>query len=262
MAPNPVRLRSQDDLTWAVRRHSDDRIGCGPHENGLHELLASFVSSGSTFVDVGAHVGHYSLRIAKHCSRVVAIEPNPAASEALHANISLNNLTNVTVLDVAAHHRAERLRLWDPFNVTAGSCTRTLSQGEVSPRPAGYGISTLFVGSDGFGKYLDLVDAQPIDAIIGLRDVALVKIDVEGNEGNVLAGARRTMARFQPTLLVEMHHNMYGKGIWTAVVGELSALNYAWKVVRVPQRSTLSAAGGYEFIYAEPVTRELRNLPL
>lgn len=262
MTPDPVHLRSRDDLTWAVRRHSDDRIGPGPHENGLHELLTGFVPSGSTFMDVGAHVGHYSVRMAKHCSRVVAIEPNPAATRALRANISLNMLTNVTVLDLAAHHRTERLRLWDPFNVTAGSCTRTLSQGTVSPRPAGYGISTLFVGPDGYGKDLDLVDGRPIDTLTELGDVALIKIDVEGNEGNVLAGARQTMARHQPTVLVEMHHNMYEENIWSAVINELSALDYRWNVVRLPQPSTLSTATEYEFIYAEPASRELRNLSI
>jgi FkbM family methyltransferase len=259
---DPVRLRSQDDLTWAVRGDSDDRIGPGPHENGLHELMAGLVSPGSTFVDVGAHVGHYSLRMAKHCSRVVAIEPNPAASRALRANISLNKLTNVTVLDVAAHHRTERLRLWDPFNVTAGSCTRTLSQGAISPRPGGYGISTLYAGPEGLGKYLDLVDAQPIDAITGLRDIDLIKIDVEGNEGNALAGARRTIARHQPTVLVEMHHNMYEEDIWPAVINELKALNYRWDVLRVPQPSAVSTNQECEFIYAEPAARKLKHLEI
>lgn len=263
MAREPGSVHHRDGLMWMVREHSDDHIGPGPHEHGLHRRLASFLSADSLFVDAGAHVGHYSLRLADHCTRVVAIEPNPRAREQLCRNVQLNRLGNVDVLGFAAHHREVDLRLWDPFNVTAGSCTRTLSADESPGPPAGYGMATMFF-DDGFGKFLGSAEARTIDFMVEPYDepVALLKIDVEGNEGNVLAGAVRTMTRDRPTIFIEMHHSMYGHDIWTAVVEQLTTLGYEWDLVALPQRSAMTALDKNEFIYAEPVSRGLREFIL
>lgn len=253
---------SRNDLLWSVRQNSDDRIGPGPHEEGLSDFLLHFVSETSTFLDVGAHVGHYALRLAAHCSSVIAIEPNPQARSALVANIDLNDLTNVMVCGAAAHRRAEALRLWDPFDVTGGSCTRTLGPSEVSPRPAGYGISTLFFGGRRFGRYLGMVNAETIDAIVGVHErVSLMKVDVEGNEGNVLAGARATIQRNQPSILIEMHHDMYGEDVWLSVVEQLGELNYLWDVLSLRREANSFSSGKCDFIFAEPDSRKFNGRP-
>lgn len=256
------RLYERDDLTWSIRPGSDDRIGPGPHEDGMHGKLQHIVSANEVFVDAGAHVGHYTLRMARHGATVIAIEPNPEAREALFTNINLNSLTNVKVHGVAAHSRTDTLRLWDPFNVIAGSCTRTVPQTEGCPLPAGYGISTLFVGRNGVGEYLGQTAALPIDVLTSaLEDrVALIKMDVEGNEGNALAGAHRTISRDQPAVIIEMHDSMYGGRIRDAVLEQLSSLDYRWQSLTLDQQSVVTTSRVCEFIYAEPRSREFTDI--
>jgi len=61
-----------------------------------------------TFVDVGAHIGKYTLQIAKivgETGRVVAVEPHPTTFQILRRNIELNSLKNVFAVNVACYRK-------------------------------------------------------------------------------------------------------------------------------------------------------------
>ncbi|MEU5881994.1 FkbM family methyltransferase [Spirillospora sp. NPDC047279] len=242
-------LIQYDGLSWALRPASDDRVGPGPHEQDIWRLAASFATPGSAFVDVGAHVGHYSLRLSRDFTRVIAVEPNPAALYTLHLNLRLNDITNVTVHPVAAHASAARLRLWDPYNVTAGACTRTLALDEPAILPADGTGSAAHTG-----VFLDEVDARPIDLIAASSPerIALIKIDIEGLEGRALAGAADTLRAHRPALLIEMHDSMYGHHIKTDVLEQLSRHNYTWCEFSLYQRSKMTSSDMCPYLYAEP----------
>src|SRR5438445_13762141 len=59
------------------------------------------VKPGDVVVDVGAHIGRYTLMAARYASRVVAVEPEPSNFFALLSNIRFNSYSNVTALCVA-----------------------------------------------------------------------------------------------------------------------------------------------------------------
>ncbi len=65
-----------------------------------------------------------------------------------------------------------------------------------------YTAANNFGGISGMGGPSEPVDIIPVDAL-GLQRCHLMKIDVEGMEGEVLAGATSTIARFRPVLYVE-----------------------------------------------------------
>ncbi|TMR92597.1 FkbM family methyltransferase [Nonomuraea basaltis] len=248
-------LTKCDGFTWALRPDSGDRVGPGPHEQDIWRLARSFAAPGLAFIDVGAHVGHYTLRMAEAFARVIAIEPNPAALQTLRLNLQLNDIGNVDVHPVAAHESRARLRLWDPFNVTAGPCTRTLTADEPATVPADCEISTLHSREDGFGAFLGDVDALPIDLIAcrSKERVRLIKIDIEGHEGKALAGAAETIRHHQPAILIEMHDSMYGERIKDEVVEQLSRHDYVWCDFSLYQRSKMTQSDMCPYIYAEPV---------
>ncbi|MFB6577464.1 MULTISPECIES: FkbM family methyltransferase [unclassified Streptomyces] len=249
-----AKLVESDGFWWTVRPGSGDRMGPGPHEQDIWRLLRSFGAEDAVFIDVGAHVGHFAVRLAGLFSRVVAIEPNPAAVEVLRANLRLNGIGNVTIHPVAAHDTPARLRLWDPFNVMAGPCTRSLAPGDPADPPADCIPSTLFTTDHCIGAFLDETEGLPIDAIMAGSNerVGLMKLDVEGHEAKTLAGAAATIRAHRPTLLIEMHDPMYGPHIRHEVVDQLSQLAYSWCEFSLYQRSKMTPSDMCPYIYAEP----------
>ena len=140
------------------------------------------------FVDVGAHVGLYTVAAALHGpGRVLAFEPNPSARTQLDGNVALNGCANVLVVPKAAGDAPGSALLHVP---------RT-------PDPS---FSSLAGGRFAEGEPID-VEVTTVDAEVegaGLRP-SVVKIDVEGGELAVVGGMQRTLERHRPVLLVEVN---------------------------------------------------------
>ena len=149
-------------------------------------LLDSILQPGDWAIDIGANVGHYTMRMAElvgGSGRVIALEPAPDTFALLAANARFFAHANVSLLNVAASDR-------------------TTSVGIEVPR-----------FSNGLANYYqarltaDPVDLQvlafPVDALALPVTVKLVKIDVEGHELPVLLGMRGLLERDHPVLIVE-----------------------------------------------------------
>jgi len=144
------------------------------------------IDGGGVFVDVGAHVGRYTIPLAKAVGDgglVIAVEPHPENYEILVRNIELNGLKNVVAVNKAAYSRVCKLKLYT-----------ALRHGQHS-----------VVKDHGLGYVI--VDAEPVDDILnrlGVEKVSCVKIDVEGAELEVLKGMRRTLEKHRPRVIVEV----------------------------------------------------------
>jgi FkbM family methyltransferase len=142
-------------------------------------------------VDVGAHIGMYTVRAARELAkrgrgRVLAFEPNPSARAQLDENLRLNACENVIVVAAAAGAAEGRAVLHVP----------------ASADPS---FSSLEPGRFAEGDAVD-VETTTVDAAVASHDLApsFLKVDVEGRELDVLRGGVETLSRFRPTLLVEV----------------------------------------------------------
>lgn len=154
--------------------------------------------AGSTVIDVGANIGimSCSLAVQRPDLSIIAIEPVPPNVECLRRNVAANALKNVQVIHAAASDKPGVVRV----NIN-GPWSAVLEHGEVE------------------------VPAVTLDQFIDHK-VAFVKIDVEGWEPYVLAGARALMAAYRPSVLMEwnswslmnMHHDpiAFSRAIWSA----------------------------------------------
>lgn len=154
----------------------------------------SFPQRGRTFLDIGAHVGTWALRLAPQFERVFCFEPDPRGSLALRKNLDLAGLTNVEVITKAVADKAGRARLSRYPN----PCTNTLMRPELVGRthPTDRPDDVLEV---------ETVSIDDFCAERGIMDVDFVKIDAEAAELLIVQGALKTLREQRPDFFIEMH---------------------------------------------------------
>jgi FkbM family methyltransferase len=134
---------------------------------------------GSVVADVGANIGHYMMLFARHVGPnglVLSFEPDPENLIELRRNVESHSLCNVEVHAVAVGAADVDVNLQPGLNAR--------------------------VTLDGSGPVV--VAQRRLDSVVGGR-LDLLKVDVEGYEGHVLAGATRVLRALRPRLFVEIH---------------------------------------------------------
>ena len=183
-------------------------VYCGLHEFEDMALVLHALRPDDLFVDIGANVGSYALLGGAAGARVLAIEPIPTTFAWLTRNIAVNGLgERVRALNLGLGRGEGRLR----FTVGLDTVNHVLAAGEAA---------------DGAVE----VPVHPLDAVLAGQSPTLIKIDVEGFETEVLAGAERALA--DPGLLAvimelngsggrygfdedALHRNLLGRGFAT-----------------------------------------------
>jgi FkbM family methyltransferase len=181
----------------------------GTWEPDVVGTVASKVKAGMTAIDIGAHIGYYTLLLAKcvgPTGRVISFEPLPVNFALLEQNVRLNGLQHVQMNAQAVFSRNEELTITVPDQApNSGDASVVFAQGKTHFR----------------------VSAITLDSFChstGLRPDFL-KMDVEGAEYDVLLGAKETVAQFRPKMLIELHH-FDGNLAANRVPGLLASWNY------------------------------------
>lgn len=192
------RLEAQGHVVYAydgctIGVDLSDHVGREMFKHGWYEsLYIDFIrrymaDPAGLFLDVGANVGNYSLALASYFSQTLAFEPNPGIYPALVANCGRNPSLAICPVPVGLSSEYATLR----FHLSAEH-----NSGESSFEPGAGSNSDACLS----------LDVAPGDAYVadGQR-VALIKIDVEGHELNVLTGLTATLSRDRPTVCLEWH---------------------------------------------------------
>ena len=151
------------------------------------DLLTRFVRDGDVVLDVGANIGSHTIPLAKAVGAkgaVIAFEPQRVAHALLSANAAQNGLFHVECARAAVGRSPGKVRIpaLDPS------------------KPVNVGAAEVI--TDATSTVGDEVPCVTIDDL-ELASCRLVKIDTEGFEADVLAGARATIERHRPILFVE-----------------------------------------------------------
>jgi len=157
-------FRTQGDVDW-----------------GSEALMASLLNRRGAFLDVGAHIGYYSLYMLPRVLEVFAFEPDPRVCALLKNNVGAKS--NVVVLPWAV-------------GVTGGKAQFTLERDAA--------ISHLSAEGDAAANQI-VVDVVTIDEFVRSRalTVEAIKIDVEGHDAEVIEGALGVLKEQQPLVLTE-----------------------------------------------------------
>lgn len=157
--------------------------------DGLHEweelqFCLRYLRPGDHFIDVGANVGVFTCIVGSRVGglAITAIEPFPPIREVLRHNVERNGLSqSVSIPDGAV-------------GAAAGQATFEVLKHDVHNRLAPGGVATV-------GKGLTVV-VHTLDDLVGAASVALIKIDVEGGELDVLRGAERLLSGPNPPVVI------------------------------------------------------------
>lgn len=155
------------------------------------EHLEKFLDVDGVFVDVGANTGIYSLKAAKHYGNggvVLAIEPFPDVLATLYHSVQANGFNNVRLRNFCAGERTVTSELWMNMG-QPNSFSLVKRETEAAC------LSTLTVALD------DLFIWEKLDRFDYL------KIDAEGAEQQVLAGAAGVLEKYRPIVQMEVNIN-------------------------------------------------------
>ena len=152
-------------------------------------VLAGFiranVAPGATVIDVGANIGLSTILLARMAKTVFAFEASPKNAAFLQKNLELNRIGNVRVYVNAASHAVGSVRIHE---ATFGAGSHVVSSAHVAAER----LPTVEVAC----VTLDSIDFPQID---------FIKIDAEGHEPNVLAGATSLLRRDAPLVYTEVN---------------------------------------------------------
>ena len=155
------------------------------------EIFRTYVKPGMTVVDIGANIGYYTLLAAKGVGtegRIYAFEPERASHELLKKNMCANECTNVSLFTTAISDKeSEAILHISKANKGNHSIINLPNRSQEFTTSANITTNTL----------------DNICLSEKITNIDLIKIDVEGAEGLVLAGMQKTLALPKITLFLE-----------------------------------------------------------
>jgi FkbM family methyltransferase len=151
-----------------------------------YALLSALVSPGDWVFDIGANIGHYTMRFSELVGgdgRVFSFEPVPETFELLAANAALTTTKNVTLINAAVSDSAGLLGMEVPQLDT--------------------GLDNYYMAHSAGGNGAFRVARIAVDSLAFPHPIGLAKIDTEGHELLVLKGMAGILKRDHPLLIVE-----------------------------------------------------------
>ena len=193
-------------------------------EDAEIDLLDILIEPGKTAIDVGGYIGLYTAKMVDCGANVKVLECRPDAAKQLR---SLFSDAPVEVIEMAASDTNGEGQIHVPYrdNSTFGARASLVAD-----------------GNKGFDLVKYAVHCTTLDAL-GINDVCLLKIDVEGHEGAVIRGAREMLIRQKPNLVVEIEERHHPNQS-AALIAEIEEFGYSSWVIH---RSQLMSASNFDF---------------
>jgi FkbM family methyltransferase len=202
------------------------------------DLLGQILHPAQTVVDAGANIGTHTIAFARMVGPlglVYAFEPQVVIFQTLCANLRLNGIHHVY-----AYHAA-----------LGCTCGLGAMPAPDYNQPNNFGGISLDASADG-----ETISVLTIDHL-RLKYCHLIKVDVEGMESEVIAGAAQTIRRFRPVLYVENDREPKSP----ILIGQIQRLGYRIWSHRPPLFNPNNFARNRKNLFPRIVSANLLCLP-
>ena len=172
------KLKGGKDYYFFVEaRVAKDYVRSGLYEKSIINWVTdTFVKEDKACIDIGAHMGHYTLNMGHKAKRVHAFECSPKSFNYLCANIALQGLDySIDKYNVALSNKEGVAKYYIRDKLDGGA----------------NGIAKFDQDDKNNTPYVE-VETRTLDSF-KLKNVGFIKIDVEGHEKEVLEGAINTL---------------------------------------------------------------------
>jgi FkbM family methyltransferase len=178
-----MRLPTGEWITLPVSNHfaSEAFVTHGDVDWGSERLLEALLSRKGVFLDVGAHIGYYSLYVLPRVLAVYSFEPDPQVRVFLQNNVSKKPNIEIIPCAVGATQGKARFTLELAAEVSHLSGKEEKAENQIE------------------------VDVVTVDAFVASRKLTVegIKIDAEGHDINVIRGALAVLEQQKPLVLTE-----------------------------------------------------------
>lgn len=215
MEINEDRYRVYDRGGYRIWLNVSESRQMAKRAAGLYEpekfaAIATVLREGSTFLDIGGNKGDFALFAASvvgPSGHVVCFEPHPDNAAWIRKSLALNRFEHLSVEEMA-------------LSDTAGEAELHIGgkSGQHSFEPRKRDRGAVKVRATRLDDYVKSRDIERIDAI---------KIDVEGAEDQVIAGAMEMLEQSRPVIFLDVHD--IGAARLTDLAGKLHALGYRFR---------------------------------
>ena len=199
---------------------STELLVFGKHEPLVTRLVKSVLKEGMVCLDVGSNIGYYAVLeggIVGARGTVIAIEPSSNNYQYLVRNIALNHLRNTF---------PKRFAVSD---VDSFVSLETGSRSNLSRV-----VDAQFVT-----QKTEEVPSKKIDSFVaeaGIERIDFLRMDIEGHECNAILGARDSLAKWKPAIVVEVHRKLMGESRTIQMLEILRDLGYEARFLVPRQR--------------------------
>jgi FkbM family methyltransferase len=173
------------------------------HERWLEPWMLEGLTETSVAVDVGMHVGNWTMKLAQKCARVYSVEPSDGPRTCAKMTAKVRGHENIVFHACALDEKPGTARLHEECG---GS----------------------HLGIDGPEVRVCTFD----ELFVGLNRLDLVKIDTEGAEAMILRGGRQAISALKPRMIIEVHQfaaGLFDADPYGAILAELGRLGYSSK---------------------------------
>ena len=194
-------------LQRSIKRNDEQEIN----------LVKKFIKSGTDSIDVGVYRGVYSYEMSKYSEKVHSFEPNPIIFKYINKNLK-KFIKNIHLYNFALSNQNKTMNLKIPIR-------NSNSNKEIFEEYYEMGKATIH-NENNFENYENFeIQTKKIDELNFDNKISFIKIDVEGHELEVIEGAKNTIKRDKPVLLVEIE-KQYTKKEVAESINFINSLGY------------------------------------
>jgi len=193
-------------LDMSLDLHAEKDYWLGTYEPNLQLAAQKLVSPGNMVYDIGANIGYISLMCANltgEAGHIFSFEALPKNIDRFKGNVAINHLAGrITIVHAAVVSQSGPATFYTHASGAMGKAAGSAGRDE---------------------DYLDsvTVNGVALDDFVYLDNNPapdVVKMDIEGGEGNALLGAQKLLSSYKPNFLIELHGEVAARMVWETLI--------------------------------------------